>query len=386
MMETSPEILYYRALLLAATNVSIISSNADGLISLFNRGAQDMLGFSLEEIQHKKKLEDLFHPSEIEDRRHFLVPFKPRNFQDLLIEYSNRFGNSQNSGVCEWTFLRKDGEQVSILLAISPVYDDEMRIVGYILIAQNITDQKRIEEELRVANVMLEYEKGILLKYFSRDVVDQIMAGNIKDEPGGKIVQASIMFVDLENSTGMAEELSTDDFVEYISHILEAATNIVLHNSGTVIRTTGDGILATFGCPKSFDDDTMNCLRCAVEFREFMKNFNDHRPSYLKATVGFGIGIASGKIFAGNIGSGRKLEYNVIGDAVNIAARLERLSKDVPEYILIDGETEEIARDRIIVKKRETESIKGKKKQVDVYTLIDLAPGQAFEPEVKKTF
>ena len=178
-----------------------------------------------------------------------------------------------------------------------------------------------------------------LRRYFSRDVIDQIFNGQLDARPGGTYADATIMFVDVRDSTPIAELLGPQLFARFMSNILERITDIVFEHKGTVIRTTGDGVLATFGVPRSHGRDALNCVAAAQAITEYFKAYNERDEKLLEQPVRSGIGIASGRIFAGNLGSGKRLEYNVLGEAVNRAARLQEQTRDVGSDILIDEAT-----------------------------------------------
>ena len=131
-------------------------------------------------------------------------------------------------------------------------------------------------------------------------------------------------------------------------------------------------MLITFGCPVPKENDVLNCIRCAVKIREHMAMFNEYLPGYINEPPGFGIGIGTGKIFAGNIGSHTHMEYTVLGDPVNVAARLESLSKLSDFDILIDGNTHELLAKDIKVKRMKFDQIEGKTQKVNIYAPIEL--------------
>ncbi|MCB1327764.1 MAG: adenylate/guanylate cyclase domain-containing protein [Spirochaetales bacterium] len=178
-----------------------------------------------------------------------------------------------------------------------------------------------------------------LRRYFSRDVIDQIFAGQLDAKPGGSYADATVMFVDVRDSTPIAELLGPQLFARFMSNILERITDIVFEHKGTVIRTTGDGVLATFGVPRSHGQDALNSVSAAQAITEYFKTYNEREEKLLEQPVRSGIGIATGRIFAGNLGSGKRLEYNVLGEAVNRAARLQEQTRDAGSDILIDEGT-----------------------------------------------
>ena len=155
---------------------------------------------------------------------------------------------------------------------------------------------------------------------------------------------------------------------ELLCNIFTDVMDLIFKNNGSVNKLIGDAILATFGCPVTREDDAKNAIKSALEIRDTLSMFNDVKPSYLLQPVEFGIGIASGKVFAGNIGSFRRLEYTVIGDVVNTASRLQALAGELGKDILIDGAT--LAKvPGLVTYPLTAQFLKGKHKHVDIHVL-----------------
>ena len=222
----------------------------------------------------------------------------------------------------------------------------------------------------------LEKEKSILTRYFSEDFVEQVLQEKIDANLGGTKLTASIMFFDLRYSTRVGEELDPHDFSEFMNNILTDVMDLVFGNKGSVNKMLGDGLMATFGCPVPGEKDTWNAVKCALDIREYLRTYNEVRPDYLKDPVRAGIGIATGKIFAGNIGSVRRMEYTVMGDSVNTAARLEALTKKAGKDIFIDGPTRDALQDFLRVRPVKVQSgIRGKLQEVRVFYLDSMVMG-----------
>ena len=192
---------------------------------------------------------------------------------------------------------------------------------------------------LEETNQKLEAEKRRLLRYFPDNVVSRILTDEISSAPGGVLQNATILFLDLRNSTGMAEEIGASAFAGMLNMLFTDFMDFVFGYGGSVNKLLGDGILATFGCPEESPDDARNCVRCARDIRHAVHTINDLEPDFLPGPIKIGMGVASGKVFAGNVGSIRRMEYTVLGDAVNVAARLQYATKKLDTDLLIDDET-----------------------------------------------
>jgi len=196
--------------------------------------------------------------------------------------------------------------------------------------------QQQLEEtvqKLDEANANLIEDKKRLSKYVSEDLVKKILTGDVSTKFGGTHIQASLMFFDIRNSTSIAEALEPNKFSEIISLLFTDLMDIIYGHKGSVNKLIGDGIFATFGCPISTGQDSFNCTQCAIRMFECLETFNEFRPKYLKNPITAGIGIATGKVFSGNIGSVRRMEYTVLGDAVNIASPKTPENKFIPKPV-----------------------------------------------------
>lgn len=202
--------------------------------------------------------------------------------------------------------------------------------------ALELTDHKK---EIHALNKKLEKEKRSLLRFFPEDFVEKILNEEISAELGGAIVPASIMFFDIRGSTTLAEKIGPHAYAETISTLFTDIMDIIFGRAGSINELLGDGILATFGCPTPTENDAKNAVSAATAIAGHMAMLNEMRQADGEIPFGFGIGIASGKIFAGNIGSIRLMKYAVMGDPVNTAARIQDLTKELPHAVIIDENT-----------------------------------------------
>jgi class 3 adenylate cyclase/CheY-like chemotaxis protein len=240
-------------------------------------------------------------------------------------------------------------------------------LVMKIQTALELLESRRTIEEL---NRKLEKEKKRLLRYFSEDLVEKILNEEIPAELGGDIVPASVMFFDIRGSTPMAERMGPKNYASFISDLFADIMDIIFANRGSVNELLGDGILATFGCPVPTDDDAFNAIRTAVDIRTYLQNFN----SMVDDKIGYGIGIATGRIFAGNIGSIRRMKYAVMGDPVNAASRIQDMTKELNAQILFDHHTYEPVRNRVRARSLGHYKLRGKEEVVEILSLDERDP------------
>ncbi len=234
---------------------------------------------------------------------------------------------------------------------------------------QNILRMRMISEKIRDLNEKLRKEKKLLTKYFSNDLVEKILSEEISTDLGGQNVKVTILFFDLRNSTTIAESLPPDVFSAFLSEITGGVMKRVFASGGSVNKILGDGILATFGAPIPSESDPENALNCALEIGKYIAEYNGRRPEFLEAPVQYGIGIATGVVFAGNIGSVERIEYTVLGDAVNIAARLQAMTKEAGEKILTEDETIRTLKVQYNLKPLGAQTIRGRHSTVSIHSL-----------------
>lgn len=254
-----------------------------------------------------------------------------------------------------------------------------VRTIELALKIANLLEMKSSRKKLSELNAKLEEEKKILSKFFSEDLMQHILKEKGFSELGGIDTYAAVMFFDIRNSTGLAEELGPARFADLLSDIFNGVTSIIYGTYGSVNKFLGDGVLSTFGAPVVYGNDPYNAVRAAVGIRQFIEEFNRRRPDYLKEELKYGIGIASGKVFAGNIGSKHRMEYTVLGDPVNIASRLQSLTKPAGTDILIEQNTYGETAPVLEVEKMDFSNIRGRIGAIDIYAVRSIDEAKADE-------
>lgn len=170
--------------------------------------------------------------------------------------------------------------------------------------------------------------RDLFSRYVSEPVVQQILA-----RPGLALTahrkRVTVMFSDLRGFSRISEELEPDELLDFLNEHFEATTNIILDHGGTLLSYMGDGLLAVFGAPLDMENQEQASILAA---REMVRDA-------LERNIRIGVGVATGDAVLGDLGTTRRREYTVIGDVVNTAARLEKLTKEKGESVLCDLET-----------------------------------------------
>jgi class 3 adenylate cyclase len=187
----------------------------------------------------------------------------------------------------------------------------------------------------------------------------------------GERKQAAVLFCDLRNFTPLSEQFSPEEVVNFLNDFYSVMTEAVVKHEGSIIQFIGDEIYAAFGTPVSHPNNEENAVFCALEMREKSKQLSKKYFGKFHQEIFVGIGINSGEVIAGNMGSQARVNYSVIGDTVNTAKRIEMLTKSLPNAILIHHTVFEKVEHLIKVQRWEPVFLKGKEQQIQVYEVLD---------------
>ncbi|HET9992013.1 MAG TPA: adenylate/guanylate cyclase domain-containing protein [Kofleriaceae bacterium] len=202
-------------------------------------------------------------------------------------------------------------------------------------------------------------------KYMTEEVLQYVLAGEV--ELGGKLLEITILFCDLRGFTTFAEKRSAQELVGILNEYFTEMVDCVMGEGGVVDKYIGDNIMAVFGAPVSRPDDAMRAVRAALAMRAALAKLNARFSERGIEPLRFGIGLHTGEVVAGNIGSARRMEYTVIGDAVNVASRLESKTKDLATDLLISDATRERLDPSIDVEAIGEVTVKGRAQAVKIF-------------------
>jgi adenylate cyclase len=201
---------------------------------------------------------------------------------------------------------------------------------------------------LSVQLVTVAFERERVRDLFSRfvpeNVVDEVLASADSGlRLGGVQREGTVMFTDLRGFTTFAETLTPDRVIEVLNHYLSEMSDAILDHGGTLVAYMGDGIMAVFGAPIAQEDHADRALSSAREMLTVrLARFNEWlRSQELSTGFRMGIGLNSGRVMSGNVGSERRVEYTAVGDATNVAARIEQYTKGTPHQLLLSGTTKD---------------------------------------------
>ena len=220
-----------------------------------------------------------------------------------------------------------------------------------------------------------------MARYMSSEVVEQVLAGG-ESELGGKTQTVSILFSDVRNFTGVSEALGARETVSLLNEYFGVMVEVVTRHGGILDKYIGDAIMALFGAPFAKPEDADHALAVGNGMLITLRELNGRRLAQGKQPIDIGVGIATGEVVLGNIGSPSRMEYTVIGDKVNLASRLESANKYYHSKILLDETTVDALTNGHANCLREIDllRVKGKDRPVAVYESLGyLEPGPILE-------
>jgi adenylate cyclase len=217
-------------------------------------------------------------------------------------------------------------------------------------------------------------------RYVAPEIVDMILSNPDKLWMKGSKAEATVLFVDIRGFTTLSENKDAEVVVELLNDYLTRVTDSVIKYGGHINKFVGDEVMAVFGAPIPNSSHAESAVRAALEIQGQIVELNRTRLLG-DVTIGVGVGVNSGEMVAGNLGSQRRMEYTVIGDNVNVASRLTSLAKG--GEILISKKTYDAVRDknRLEVEERGKVPVKGRRRQIAIYRVIHLDEAHYDEPK-----
>jgi adenylate cyclase len=244
---------------------------------------------------------------------------------------------------------RKNGSRVDLSVTVSPIKDPEGAVIGVSWIARDVTDRRRAEQ----------YVEKAFGAYLDPEVADHILSQG--PALAGQEVDVTMVFVDIRDFTAFSERCEPGEVVETLNSLFERVVPIISERGGHVDKFVGDGLLAVFGAPQRLPDHADRALEAALEIdRSVLGHF--------RGDLQIAIGIDSGTAIAGNVGGGGRLDFTVIGDAVNMASRVEAATRRTGDTILITDTTRRLlTAPGVLLEERPDVPIKGKDKVTALY-------------------
>jgi adenylate cyclase len=274
--------------------------------------------------------------------------------------------------------LQIEGETLSVNITLTPllgkikpkderegdtgaegILTSKPNIIGAMLMIEDISSEKRM--------------KSTMSRYMDPELADQLMTadGSNEDVMGGKQSVGTVLFSDVRSFTTITEELGAQGTVKLLNDYFTIMVDCITDEGGMLDKFIGDAMMCIFGTPVPHDDDPDRAVRAAIRMMTDLKIFNDKRAMEGKMPIDHGMGINTDSIVSGNIGSPKRMDYTVIGDGVNLAARIESACKQYGAHILISEFTYKAVKATYRTRQVDYVIVKGKTEPVGVYEVLD---------------
>jgi adenylate cyclase len=293
---------YNESILRSLTN-GVISLDQDRRVRKINSAAERILGHLDAEVEGIE-ISEIIGPHNhwiLDALDQVQLSGKPRQIDDSNL-------NSLASG------------NIAVNLSASPLMDLEDRQNGFLTVFEDISQEKRV--------------RNTMSRYMPRSIVDQLLE-QAEDNLSGSMQTVTMLFSDIRGFTTTSEKIGARETVTMLNEYLTLMVELIEQYDGILDKYIGDAVMALFGAPFAGDDDVSNAVQAAWAMLDSVECLNDIRLSRGEARIDIGLGLNTGEVVVGNIGSKRRMDYTVIGDAVNLAARLESATKIYSSKLLI---------------------------------------------------
>ncbi|MBV1876339.1 MAG: GAF domain-containing protein [Pseudomonadales bacterium] len=280
-----------------------------------------------------------------------------------IVDKINIAGKSmQLQHVADAELLHSSG-LISVNASFQPLVNENEEKIGSLIMLEDISTEKRM--------------KSMMSRYMDASLADQLMEGE-EDSLGGTMANATVLFSDIRGFTTLTEKLGAQGTVTLLNEYFTLMVECLQKEGGMLDKFIGDAIMAGFGIPKSHGNDEDRAVRTAVEMIRELWKWNDLRGVNGQGRVGIGIGLNTDSVVTGNIGSLKRMDYTMIGDGVNLAARLESACKQYRTRILVSDNTYTKLRGTYRSRQVDLVLVKGKSQPVKIHEILDYHTEESF--------
>lgn len=248
------------------------------------------------------------------------------------------------------------GIERSINLTVNPLTNPEGTVRGGLVVLEDISQEKRM--------------KATMYRYMTPGVAERVMALGDDALMVGERKDVTILFSDIRGYTALTEKMEAADVVSLLNDYFETMVEAVFNFEGTLDKFIGDALMAVFGAPLPLENHAWMSVQSALDMRRRLAEFNDRRRLSSQPIIRIGIGISSGAVVSGNIGSQKRMDYTVIGNGVDISSRLEGVTKEYGCDIILSEFTYNLCQEQVWVRELDCIRVKGKSRPINIYELI----------------
>lgn len=347
----------------------------DGLIIDINEKALEILKIKKENI-FEHKIRDLLIADDKNDVFYeaiLQVVFEKSNSVEKIVPYF--INENKKELLVRSSYLISDGEKIGILVMLQDVTE-----------LQELRDAIIATEKIKALNQQLEMRNELLQTAFGRYMSDSVVKELLNTPDGleikGKQVKLTIMMSDLRGFTTMSEHIPPEDLIELLNNYLEQMTKVIAKYKGTIIELLGDGILVIFGAPQENPNHASDAIACAIAMQNEMQSVNEWNQKHGYGNLEMGIGLNTGEVIVGNIGSEMRTKYAVTGKNVNLCGRIE--SYTIGGQTLISPETVKLSKAKLTIDNEIEVYPKGAKTPIIVSSVSKIAEPYNLEKIIQK--
>jgi adenylate cyclase len=270
------------------------------------------------------------------------------------LDYVSKTGGSDYHADAD--LLRQDGSMVSVNLTVAPLMDIDDNPIGFLLVFEDLTREKRV--------------RLTMSRYLAKEVVDKLLESD-EDAFLASSQQATVLFSDIRHFSSITESLGADETVRMLNAYFTEMVDVVLRHGGILDKYIGDAIMAVFGAPLVVPRDADNAVAASIEMVRALDRFNQQRRLRGVEPIEVGIGISTGEVVAGSIGTTKRMDYTVIGESVNLAARLESANKHYGTSVLVSETTISQLKSALSWREIDLMRISGTEKLISVFEPLE---------------
>ena len=335
---------YNSSMLQSMTN-GVLTLNEENTIITCNKAGANILGISAEQVTNQNAT--TFFGNE----------------NSWVLDKLKQVVSDATTDVIMDAEITFSGELHSVNLTLMPLIDIHLKNIGSMIMIEDISSEKRM--------------KSTMSRYIDPSIASQLLSSG-GDMMGGKSVPATVLFSDIRGFTTLSEKLGPQGTVNMLNDYFELMVDCITKEGGMLDKFIGDAIMAAFGIPLGHEDDEDRALRASISMIRKLKEWNVARLNDGKMPIDIGIGLNTDTVVSGNIGSKKRMDYTIIGDGVNLAARLESACKQYAAKILISEFTFKNLKGTYRTREVDFVVVKGKTQPVAIYEVLDYHDESSF--------
>ncbi|NVK17819.1 MAG: GAF domain-containing protein [Methylocystaceae bacterium] len=337
----------YNESMLESMSNAVVTFDEEGTIVTCNAAGLRILQVKADEIIGQKDSDFFTEENEFVVER--LRTVREENEADIFLDAVLTIGENR--------------DETSVNITTLPLMDKDSKAIGTMIMMEDISSEKRM--------------KSTMSRYMDPGLADKLMGGG-EEILGGQSSIATVLFSDVRSFTTLSEELGAQGIVSLLNEYFTIMVDCLNEEEGMLDKFIGDAMMAIFGTPFPHDDDPDRAVRCAIDMMNKLRDFNADRKARGLMEIDIGIGLNTDSVVSGNIGSPKRMDYTVIGDGVNLAARLESGTKQYGAHILISEFTFKALKGTYRYRAMDHVIVKGKTEPVAIYELLDYHTEETF--------